>query len=199
MLEARRDGTMSQVVFGPVVAMDVTSEPGGLAPDVPMLVEGTRSNTTSTVDTDLRCPVCMSFFCAPVSLGGSCGHTFCFSCIRELKQMKCPTCKADIDKRDMSKNWAVVSLRDDILRNNSLEYNKFEASETRDYLAFDAYRAPVAHSPGATHDIRAYAPARRPPGANTSPHGTSPGESPLRPRALFQDSPAHGDRYENRH
>ncbi|XP_060094712.1 zinc finger protein RFP-like [Heteronotia binoei] len=73
------------------------------------------SSPPADMDEDVMCPICMEFLEDPVSV--DCGHNFCLSCISDFCEkweeyglLKCPICRAHIQKENFQPNWPLVNI-----------------------------------------------------------------------------------------
>ena len=53
-------------------------------------IEDALESATKKRTKQLECAICMDIFDDPISL--SCGHTFCRTCLCDMREKKCPLC-----------------------------------------------------------------------------------------------------------
>ncbi|XP_040825737.1 E3 ubiquitin-protein ligase TRIM31-like [Ochotona curzoniae] len=79
---------------------------------------------------EVTCPICLEILRNPVTI--YCGHSFCHSCITQLKEtskdfFKCPLCKSSMNKDSFLPNWLLGNL----LRNLVEKIQAVDSSEMR--------------------------------------------------------------------
>lgn len=79
----------------------------------------------SNLQEEVNCPICMETLKEPVTT--DCGHTFCFSCIREVgnasdRLFQCPLCKEPVRRNVFKTNWLVMRLVEKIQAMASTEH-----------------------------------------------------------------------------
>lgn len=72
-----------------------------------------------------ECSVCFDIFKDAAMT--KCGHTFCKVCIDEIVdiQHKCPVCKAELHKQDITKNYQLSMLIDSLQKEREKAKQKF--------------------------------------------------------------------------
>lgn len=71
------------------------------------------SSPPADMGEEVICPICMEYLTDPVSV--DCGHNFCWGCITDYCEkweenglLKCPICRAHIQKDNFRPNWNLV-------------------------------------------------------------------------------------------
>ncbi|XP_053149354.1 E3 ubiquitin-protein ligase TRIM7-like [Hemicordylus capensis] len=73
------------------------------------------STSSSDVEQEVICPICLEWLNEPVTL--DCGHNFCRSCNSSYCEkwerkgaLECPVCKAQIEKGNVRPNWQLANI-----------------------------------------------------------------------------------------
>ncbi|XP_004455914.1 ret finger protein-like 4B [Dasypus novemcinctus] len=101
-----------------------------------------------SIQEEAKCPVCLEFFYKPVLL--SCGHTFCFNCMknwfreRRFTNLTCPLCR-EVNEQPPKEEWRMEGLSILIMQHGPLLEQSLHISDAilrfQEHMTLDAATA----------------------------------------------------------